>query len=149
MFHDFAFAAVGRDGKAAADNFPHHSEVGIDLENALRTAVGEAETGDHFVEDQKRFFFFCDGTQAFEKAWSGRDHSHICGYRLDNHSRNLSGILFEDFFDAFQIVIGSIQREAGEGVGNAGRRGDAERGKSRSPLRKGNCRSVRDSSLQI
>src|SRR5260370_1142328 len=60
MVHQLGAAAVGCDGKAAADNFAEGGQIGFDFEKLLRGAVVQAEAGDDFIHDEQRALLFCD-----------------------------------------------------------------------------------------
>ncbi len=46
-------AAVGADRQPAADDLAQAGQVGRDAEERLGAAVGDAEAGDHLVEDEQ------------------------------------------------------------------------------------------------
>ena len=54
VVHDVGPAAVGADRQAAADDLAQRRQIGLDAEQLLRAAVGDAEAGHHFVADQQR-----------------------------------------------------------------------------------------------
>ena len=54
VIHDLGPAAVGADRQPAADDLAQRRQVGLDAQQRLRPAVGHAEAGHHFVEDQQR-----------------------------------------------------------------------------------------------
>ena len=47
-------AAIGADRQTAADDLAQRGEVGSNLPERLRAAVGHAKAGHHFVADQQR-----------------------------------------------------------------------------------------------
>ena len=51
--HQLLARAVCADGHAAADDLAEGSDVGLDVEDRLRAAVGHAESGHDFVEHEQ------------------------------------------------------------------------------------------------
>src|SRR3984957_20058003 len=125
-FHDVPAPAVGRHGQPAADNFPQRGEIRADAVEFLCTAVTDAKAGDHFVENQQRAIALGDFAQAFEKAERGRRNAHVRGHRFDNHRRDFSRVLLEDFLDGVGVVIRRVQRQFRQRFGHARARRDAE-----------------------
>ena len=62
--HDVGPAAERADRQAAADHLAEAGEVGADAEQLLGAAAGDAEAGDHLVEDQQRADAVALGPQA-------------------------------------------------------------------------------------
>src|SRR6202046_4008763 len=62
--HICSLPAVSRNRKAASDDFPQNCEIRINFVNALRASVGQAKTGDDFVEDQQGLVFSGSGAPA-------------------------------------------------------------------------------------
>ena len=67
-FHDVAASAIGRHRQPPADNFPEYGQVRPNAEGILRAAIGDAEAGDHFVENQQRAVALRDFAQALKKS---------------------------------------------------------------------------------
>ena len=49
----------------------------------LRPAAGDAEAGDHLVEDEQRARRVAERPQRLEEAGLGRDDAHVPGHGLD------------------------------------------------------------------
>ena len=78
VLHDLGPAAVGADGQAAADDFAERREVGLDAEQRLRTAVGHAEAGHHFVADQQRAVLLASVRAALAETRASARRSPCC-----------------------------------------------------------------------
>ena len=71
----------------------------------LRTAVADSESRHHFIEDEKCSVFFGELSQALQKSWFRLDESCIANNGLKNHSGDGIGVLSEQLFYRFQIVV--------------------------------------------
>ena len=78
-----AAAAERREREAAADDLPEDRQVGPDAEALLRAAAGDAEAGDHLVEDEQRARGVAERAQRLEEPGLRRDAAHVPGDRLD------------------------------------------------------------------
>ena len=77
QLHDLGPAAERRERQAAADDLAEHRQVGQDAVPLLRAAAGDAEAGDHLVEDQQRARDVAEPAQRLEVARLRRDDAHV------------------------------------------------------------------------
>ncbi len=88
-FHRLARAAERRRRQAAADDLAHHGQVGFDPVELLGAAAGDAEAGDHLVEDQQRPGLAGRLAEELEEALGRRDDAHVGRDRLGQERRDL------------------------------------------------------------
>ena len=98
----------------------------------MRSAGGEAEAGDDFVEDEQRAGFARPLAQGFEEGDSGPDDSHISGDWLYDHGGDLGTLPLHVFGEGVGIVVRENDGVAGEVFRNAGRVRQAESGYPRA-----------------
>ena len=106
-----AAAAVGAHRHSAADDLAEGDQIGPHAEVRLGAAGGQAEAGDHLVEDKQGAVLVAQGPQSRQEAGGGADHAHVGGHRLHDHRRHLAGVLLQQGLHAGQIV-----ELGGEGV---------------------------------
>ena len=126
--HDFPAAAVGTNGKTAADHLAHGCEVGGDAEMGLGSAVADAESGHHFVEDQEGAVLLGDLPKTFQESGLGGDEASVTHDRFENHPGDCVGIFREELLDGFKVVVGSRECVGGGASGHAGGVGQSEGG---------------------
>ncbi len=80
--HRLARAGVGRRRQAAADHLAEHGQVGFDAVQLLGAAAGDAEAGDHLVEDEQGAGLAGGLAEELEEAVGGWDDAHVGGDRL-------------------------------------------------------------------
>ena len=85
--HHVGAAAERRRREPAADDLAEDRQVGEDAEALLGAAAGDAEAGDHLVEDQQRAGGVAERAQRLEEARRRRDDAHVPGHRLDDDRR--------------------------------------------------------------
>ena len=85
---DVFSAAEGADGEPAADDLSEAPQIRRHAERRRCAAGGQAEPGDHLVEDEQRAHGVAGGTQALEKAGGRRHHTHVGGDRFHDHARH-------------------------------------------------------------
>ena len=127
MPHDVGTTAVGPHRQAAADDLTESGQIGHDVEASLRTGIGKTETGNDFVEDQKRTVLRAQFTQATQETGLRQHKPHIARHRLHKQRCNLIGPGFEQRLHSPQIVVGSKQRIRHRTRRNTGRTGNGER----------------------
>ena len=64
LIHDLGATGKAANGETAANDLAERAQVGHDAVTLLRTAKGNAETGDNLVEDQKRAELIAQVAQA-------------------------------------------------------------------------------------
>src|SRR5215472_6229002 len=96
----------------------------------LRRTVAQAEAGDYLVDDQQGTIRASDLAQATEKTWLGQNHAHVCRHWFDNNGGDLIFVLDEQALDGSEVVVGSIQGELRESLGNARTFGNAQGGQT-------------------
>jgi len=82
--HQLALAGHRADRQAAADDLSEHDEVGVEIPERVRAAVGEAE-GDHFVDDQHDAEPPRGLAQRLGEGGSRRDHADPRRHRVEQH----------------------------------------------------------------
>src|SRR5215212_1093093 len=78
--------AERRRRQPAADDLAQAGEVGADGQALLRTAVRDAEPGDHLVQHEQRAGAVADRAQPLEEPGLRGHHAHVAGHRLDDHA---------------------------------------------------------------
>ena len=130
--HDFSRAAESAHRHAAADDFADGGQIRFDAEKFLGSAVGDAEAGDDFVEDEQRAFFAGDFPQAFQKARVRRHDAHVPGHRFDDDAGDFAFIFGEQRLHRFEVVVGGDEGVLRGALRHAGARRFAE-GQSARP----------------
>ena len=134
VFHDLPAAAEGADGEAAPDDLPQAGKIGGDAGQGLPAAVGDAESGDHLVEDQEDAVLAGDLPQRFEESRPGGDHPHVAGDRFDDDAGQIPAEALDGVADRGGVVVRQRDRQFGQLPGNAGASGYPERGHPRARL---------------
>ena len=75
---------------------------GSDAQQRLRPAVGHAEAGHHFVEDQQRAVLVGHLPQRLAELGRRRDAAHVADDRLDDHAGDLRAVLGKGVFDGLR-----------------------------------------------
>ena len=132
--HQIFAAAVGADRQPAADDLAEARQIGNDAAPALRAAGTDAESGDHFVEDQQDAVARADLAQALQKPRLRQHHAHVAGDRLDDERGDLIGERFAEPLDRRHVVIGGEQRVGCRGARDARAGRHAERRQARPGL---------------
>ena len=91
--HQLGPAAERRRRQPAADDLAEDRQVGRDAVALLRAAAGDAEAGDHLVEDEQRAARVAERPQRLEEAGRRRDDAHVAGDRLDEDRREPLAVL--------------------------------------------------------
>src|ERR1039458_3007546 len=75
--------------RSSANNLAHGGQIRLDRKQFLRTAIGQAEPGHHFVEDQQRLVARCNSAQSLKISPARWHTAHLSHYRLDDHASDL------------------------------------------------------------
>ena len=103
--HDFFFAAHGRYGHSAADDFAHRGHVGRDAVQRLRAAQRHTEACHHLVVNQY-CAVLCGGlAQGLDEFGAGTHQVHIARDGFQNHAGNLAGEFVKGLFQCVNVVI--------------------------------------------
>ena len=86
--HQLRSSAEGRAREAPSHDLAERREVGGDAVAGLRAAVGDAETGDHLVEQQQHAALVAEVSEPFEESRLRRHNAHVRGNRLDGDHRH-------------------------------------------------------------
>jgi hypothetical protein len=119
--HEVAWAAVGADVEAAADDLAHGDEVGRDAHQLLRATGCDAEAGHHLVEDEQHAVLAAEAPQAGEIAGSRQHQPHVAGDRLDEERGDLLAMSREERLHRDEVVVRRDQRVVGHRLRHAGR----------------------------
>ena len=107
---------------------PRRREIGLHArQSLLRTAVGEAKTGHHLVENQKRPVPPAEPLGRFEKSGLGQHHAHVADDRFEDHAGDLVPVTGERLFQPLRIVEFECERVGRAACGDSRRRGRAVR----------------------
>src|SRR3954469_9815003 len=71
LIHDFGASTECAHWQAAANHFSQCRQVGTNSKNFLRASPGHAETGHHFVENEKGAMFVALGAEFLQKFLTG------------------------------------------------------------------------------
>ena len=118
--HDVAPAAEGADRHAAADDLAESGHVRADAVELLRAAAGDAEAGNHLVEDQQRAVSRSHSSRRVEEALRRRHAVHVAGHRLDDDAGDLRADLPEHLAHLLRIVVVELTRGAARAAGTPG-----------------------------
>ena len=147
--HYIAASAVGADGQPAADDFAQCGNVGRDAVEGLGAAVGDAESGNHFVKDQQGAVVGGDLAQAGQKAGGRRRYAHIAGDGLHDDGGDGVGPGVKQAGYGCEVVVVRNQGFGGVGFGDAGAgrhaRGSGRRSRPAPAARRrgrGSCRRI-------
>ena len=145
LHHVGAAAERGRR-EAAADDLAEDRQVGQDAEALLGAAAGDAEAGDHLVEDQQCARRVAERAQRLEEPGRGRHDAHVPGHRLDDDRGEPFAVALDRGGGRVEVVVGRD-----DGVGrrrrrDAGARRDAERRQAGARARRAGRRRGRGSS---
>ena len=124
--HQLAAAAVGADRQPAADHLAEGGQVGLDPEQLLGAAEGDAEAGHHLVENEQRAVAVAQLAETFEVPLDRRHQTHVAGDRLDEDAGHLVAVAAEQVLDRQQVVVRGGERVGGHRARHAGRRRHAE-----------------------
>ena len=102
-------AAVGPDGQPAADDLAERRQIGPHAEQRLRSAVGHAEAGHHFVEDQQAPCAAVSSRAARQKFARRHDAAHVAHDRLEDHRGDLAAALGETPLQTGRIVVSAAR----------------------------------------
>ena len=125
LLHQLPAAAVGANRHTAADNFAIGHKIGTDTIVLLGAAGCQTEAGNDLVKNEKRAAFVTQLSQALQKAGLGRNNAHVCGNRLHNHRRHLTGIGLQQGCHTTQVIVIRRQGISGNFRRNARRVGSA------------------------
>jgi hypothetical protein len=123
LVHELGGPAERRERQPAARDLAQDRQVGPDAVQLLRAAPGNAEAGDHLVEDEQGAGGGAERAQRLEEAGLRRDDAHVPGHGLDDDRRELVAVPLDRGRDALGVVVGADDRVRGR----AGR--DARRGR--------------------
>ena len=101
----------------------------------LGAAAGDAEAGDHLVEDEQRAARVAQHPQRLEEAGSRRDDAHVAGDRLDEDRGEPLAVLGHGRRNGVDVVERQHDRVGGDARGDARRRRDPERHQARAAAR--------------
>ena len=115
---------------------------GVDPVALLGAAAGDAEAGDHLVEDEQRAGLRRRAARrSSQEAGLGRDHAHVGRHRLEPGSPRADRSVSRRA--ASRRVPGHDHGRGGGGLGDARARRDALRGQARAGLRRAGRRRGR------
>ena len=134
LIHQVGAATVGAHRQPAAQHFSQRGQVGAHTEALLRAAVGEAETGDDFIEEQQGAVLLRDLAQTFQKTFLRQDAAHVADHRLDDDGGDFASLLGKDLFECVEVVVGQREGEADELFRHAGGVGQVEGGQAGASL---------------
>src|SRR5205807_8729811 len=105
--------------KAVRDGLAERREVGGDAQQRLRPAEGDAEPGDHLVEDQHGALAVAPGADRFDVPRSGRDHARVAEDRLEDDRGDLPTVEARGRAQGVRVVPGEHDEVLHRGVGLA------------------------------
>ncbi len=121
--HDVGTAGDHADRQTATDHFAIGHEIGPYTEVRLRTARVNAESGQHFIENQYRAGSLRDCAQRMQECrWLQSGVAAL--HRLDQHRREFADARFEQFQRCRAAVFEhrEIRHHAGHDAGHSWRR---------------------------
>ena len=119
LIHDIGPSAEGSHGKSAADDLAHGGEVRGEVFEFLHTAFGETEAGHDFIENDECAVLGREIAHCLQVAIAGENEAGIGGVGFDDDGSDLVAVIFEDFFQALEVVVGKGDGFVGEGLGHA------------------------------
>ncbi len=120
LIHNLSPAAKCSDRQTAADHFAQYGQVRFDSVNFLGTAARNPETGDHFIENQKRAVFRAFTAQDRQEIFFRKIKSGVCGNRFQDDRSDFVFVFVERFSDKIDIIEWQRNGELGKGLWNTG-----------------------------
>src|SRR5581483_1702662 len=102
--HNFGAPPKRANRQAAANHLPQRGEVRFHPIDFLRATASQAETGDHFIEDQKRVVGGAFLAQNGKKITGGKIESRIGRDRFHDDCRNLPSVFSKRFAQQGGVV---------------------------------------------
>ena len=90
--HELAATPVGGRRQASADDLAHDAQVGRYAVQLLGAAAGDAEAGDHLVEDEQGTSLVRPRSEELEESGVRRDDPHVGRHGLDEDRCEVAGV---------------------------------------------------------
>lgn len=103
--HDLPAAAVGRGGKAAADDLAEAGHVRTDAVLRLRAVEIGSEAAHDFIENEDGAVLFRLFPERGEEAFHRRDHAHIAGDRLHDDRGDGVALAVHHGAERFDVIV--------------------------------------------
>ena len=119
VIHDVCTSTKGSDGQSATDDLAEAGEVRRDLLQLLHAALGEAETGHDFVENEQCTVFRRDIAKFLQEAGFWQYEARIGWIGLDDDAGDFVAFFVEKLFEGRFVVEWQHAGEFGESFGHA------------------------------
>src|SRR5439155_5277225 len=110
LVHQLGAAAEGGERQAPAHDLAQDGEIRQDAEPLLRAASGDAEAGDHLVEDEQRPGGVAEAAEQLEEARIRRHDAHVPGDRLDDDRREPFAVAGDGIRGLLEVVVWANDR---------------------------------------